>query len=234
MKTLFQSCLLLILFLCTLSQSVAQEEGWTRKTIAFERIQSLKSGVLIVCIPSNSKSIDALKRTVANTSGRTKQRMERVLNERIQEQARLERDLIESFNSYFDFCTVYFTYDSHMGDFASGKSAGYLFKDSTGLDPELSVENTFTYLLYLGNAKPENQQASKSFHHMKSFVIADSGLQAIAPPFPSINSFRDGIGHRSAVDGKLYVLRAIPVGDSVIKLNKTLHQFYKRAQSKKK
>lgn len=234
MKKLSQCYLFTALLFCMSFQGIAQNEGWTRKTIAYERIQSLKSGVLVVCIPSNTKSIDALKRTVANTSGRTKERMERVLNERIQTQAELERDLIESFNNYFDFCTVYFTYDFHMRDFAAGKSAGYLFQDSTGLDAKLSLENTFAYLLYLGDTNPGSQQAEKSFHRMKSFIIVDSSLQTIAPPFPAISSFRNGIGHRSTIDGKLYILRAIPVGDSVVKLNSTFHQFHEKAQRKKK
>ena len=186
-----------------------------RKDSATAQINNLKSGVLLVRLPSNAGKIEKLK-----SMGQGKlAKKEKVLMKQFHTQ------VLRSFDQSFDFCPVYFYHSENSKQVKSRKFEGNIFDDNKNEigDLEFAPENIF--YAEFGQVHSEEMTVNKNgettkvagFGGKDALVIRNQdGLQP-PRPFPYAMDYKSIINDNN-------------LGKSVEKLNKRLHDAYDKMQ----
>ncbi len=141
-------------------------------------IKELRKGTLIIRIPTNKPKIDTLTAMVSrSTDPAKKDRLEKQLNEAIEERDSLFADYMFAFKNNFDFCTVGYMYDYDAKDLNTAHY--YNLEEQEIAVADLSEKPLF-YLYF------ERTTDSK----IDALVVYNRSIRQIPGPFP--NNFSRG------------------------------------------
>ncbi len=145
-----------------------------------QSIRDLREGYLMVRIPSYRAKIDTLQAMIARSADNsTKPRLQKLLDEAIQERDNLFSDYTRAFRDIYNFSKVVYFFDYEGRD---PGSAHFYKIDGTSISiEELKLKPVF-YLYF------ERTEES----HIDALVIHDMAGQVIPAPFPN-NYTRGGI-----------------------------------------
>lgn len=171
-------------------------------------IKELKEGTLILRLPTDKSKIDTLT-AMANRSADPdkKARIEKQLNDAIQERDTLFSDYINAFNLNFDFCNVGYFFDYDANDL---NTASYYNLEGERIAVGDLSEKPLYYLYF------ERTTGSK----IDALVVYNRNIQKVPNPFPNDFS-RGGLNALFlGLSGKNFPLWRVG------KINKQLHKFY--------
>ncbi len=141
-------------------------------------IKDLEKGTLIIRIPTNKTKIDTLTAMVSRSKDpKSKERLEKELNQTIEERDSLFADYIYAFNNSFDYCKVGYIFDYDARDL---NTASYYNLESEEISVADLSDKPLYYLYF------ERTTDSK----IDALVMYNRNLQKIPNPFP--NDFSRG------------------------------------------
>lgn len=168
-----QRAILFILILLTTAALQAQPD-------AEDAIRRLKNGALIMRLPAYAQKIAALEEIIATNNDQSAVRRSKKLLAKTQKEAREENlRIIRSFRKFYNFSTVYFTYDTSITTLRSGAYQGIFLNDDLSPAPQISLPNGNFLLVHIGYTDPATTQRSEAL------ILTDLSLTQIAAPFPS-------------------------------------------------
>ena len=197
-----------------------------RKALNKQQINQLHDGVLLVRLKTKKNSIDFLKETEKNK-----------LAEKIElRQAEINKEIINAFGAYFDFCPVYFFFSDYSQNIIDRQfdkveflnrnllpytSAMSGFKSFLTAEFGIIQQDTSKYFDADFYARGENgREKRKSYHggpdmRFSAFVIKSDKFIQLRRPFPYYVPTFDTFNKRR--------LKKV-----VQKMNKNLHKFFKK------
>lgn len=210
-------CVLCSIFLW-MGNAQAQGQPATA-TSAKTAIKSLKNGMLVMRLVSNSRKIEALEKLVQSASSDgAKARYSRMLDDTRQETQNQNRWMVTAFQQHYSFSKVVFMYDNATQAFKSGTRKGiFLDPNSLEIDPAISLDTDTFFVAWYG-VIPSDEASS-----VEGINVADSAMQELKYPFPAFTS-------RATI--KKLIERAFGDDDLesveklVIKFQKRLDKFY--------
>lgn len=125
---------------------------------------------LLVRLPSNSKKIASYLK-----SGYT-----RLATELANKTAEENNDLIEAYRTNFDFCPVYFFYDTSSKDIVARHLAGNIFRTANELAVASAVDTTNFLIAEFGSPYSEAFQSSTGY----GLIVYDKYFNQMQEPFP--------------------------------------------------
>lgn len=148
-KTLF---LCLILGLST-THVLSQTSGKDRKQVAFEALDDLKEGVLLLRLKSYNRQKEFLnKRYAERESPEAKAAYQERLEELEAKQTKWNRALSEAVKDIYNYSTVYYVYDTSMYALQEGKYEGRVFTtEGTAVDAEQLAQQDLFVLSRITN-----------------------------------------------------------------------------------
>jgi hypothetical protein len=171
-------------------------------------IKELKEGTLIIRFPTNKPKVDTLTAMIARASDpKNKERLQKELQQTIEERDSLFADYVEAFKLYYDFSRVAYYYDYDGKDLNTAK---YYNLDGERVAIGDLSEKPIFYVLF------ERTDEAK----LDALNIYNRSLKKIPKPFP--NQFTTGginFLFLQLSDNKLPFWR-------VKKMNKRFHLFY--------
>ena len=171
-------------------------------------IKELKEGTLILRIPTNKSKIDTLTAMVnRSTDPDKKARLEKQLNETIQERDTLLADYVFAFKTNFDFCKVGYYFDYDADDL---NTASYYNMEGERIAVGDLSEKPLYYLYF------ERTTGSK----IDALVVYNRNIQKVPSPFPNDFS-RGGLNVLFlGLSGKSFPIWRVG------KINKQFHKYY--------
>lgn len=157
-----------------------------RKALAWEQINALNNGVLLVRLATYSKKVEALKK-----NGRTSD-AERVQ----QEQAAKHQEIVAAFSNY-SFSKVYFFYSEHSGAIKRGAFEGVVLDANLQTVADLDGYQQDVFVL-----DSEKAFLASMNEFQLGFTVMNQQLEVLDSPFPSVVRKRKGtvVAERSYFD----------------------------------
>ncbi len=173
-------------------------------------IKALREGTLLLRIPTNKPKIDTLQAMARrSTNPNTKKKLEKQLQQAIEERDTLFSDYVEAFQNDFDFCAVGYYFDYDGKDL---NTASYYNLEGERISVADLSEKPIFYLFF------EHTTDSK----IDALVVYDRSLRKIHPPFPNdfsrggLNTLFLGLSGRKFASWR------------VEKINKQFHKYIQR------
>jgi hypothetical protein len=194
----------------------------SEKNSAFENIEQLHQGTLIVPLIKHSNKISMMKEMVEDpdVSENSRGKMEKKLEEELSRQSLFNQALIEHFSMRFDFCKVLFIDNDQLSHF-DPKKALFINPESQEIDPEISIQTKAYFILRYF----KSSGVASDPEEVRSFRIADAAFEVLQHPFPSSpdrqTSFR--LRFRDLLNLSLNTNETIKI--LVVKLNESLHRY---------
>ncbi len=137
-----------------------------------QSIRDLKEGILVIRFPGYKSKIDTLTSMISRTEGKSKARLEKMLEETKYERDSVRQDYINAFRTYYDFSMAvhfmdYESRDLSKAHFYSMEGSPVPFQKISG-QPHL-------FLVF------EKTQESK----IDALVVYDHDMKKLPPPFPN-------------------------------------------------
>ena len=146
----------------------------SNKKAAWEHIEELKNGVLLVRLQTSKKKIDLLKQNSDLEKAEAVKKKQESEN----------KSIMAAFNDYFDFCNVYFFYSENSKSIRQGDFA-HLFdgqkKPVKNLGSDKVYYVSYTYVVFDTEFNSSNN---------KYMVIMDKDFKQLKKPFPYYLSAR--------------------------------------------
>lgn len=120
-----------------------------KKEFAFNSIKELKQGALVVRLKTNHRKIAILERTLKdpNLSSRQRDRHEGILKGTIRVRDEFNNALVAMFNKSFNFCPVYFMYDTSSTTLKNGAKTGIFLNAEKELDANIELKEDHVFLV---------------------------------------------------------------------------------------
>jgi len=187
-------------------ESIGQKSRDANQEAAIQ-IAALRNSVLLVRLASVEKKAEALR----------KQGQDSLATQVIAGQKQKNLEIIRAFHQHFDFCPVYFFYNSETSALLRGEKISFL---SDNLEPDQTItltKNDF-FIAEIGNMNPVFEEGEQDLSVLSDvskygFVIYNSQLQLPSPPFPYFVKGEDLVTDRTTEQ-------------LVWLMNKELHSFY--------
>jgi len=143
-------------------------------------LDDLRSGVLIVRLPSDHRKTTALQEALDNDdlSETNKNYLQRELEGTKIERKKLNEELMQAFAENYTFSDVLFMYDTAMSLLNDGRQRGYFLDSMLQVDERLSLENRPYAVLRWGNTDQSTSTGAESL------VLMDAQGENLTPPFP--------------------------------------------------
>jgi hypothetical protein len=110
------------IFFGTFLAPLQAQETKTEKERAVEQAVKIKSeGALIFCMQSKHRKVDALEKRIAKSAGARRKAYEEQLAATLKKRNKINAVVQEELKSTFDFCKVYFMYDTAVIAFKKGQ-----------------------------------------------------------------------------------------------------------------
>lgn len=207
---------LLVFSWITIANTQAQDIAKIRKEKATEAIKALYSdGAIIVRLVSKARNIDVLQRSLRSSqlNKTQRKRYQKTLDFMIEERDKNNKTIIQSFKDSFNFCPVYFIYDTSARSL-NKEELGNIFLDLVDDKVVKSKEVTFkenkknVFLVYF----------KKSGQEYPFDVFEIKALQGIVEePFPSHVAVRSSF----LTESKRVVMQS-----AIDRLDNKLKKFY--------
>ena len=176
-------------------------------------IKALREGTLLLRIPTNTPKIDTLRAMASRSANPNhKEKLEKQLQQAIEERDTLFSDYIQAFKNDFDFCAVGYYFDYEGKDL---NTASYYNLDAERISVADLSEKPIFYLFF------ERTTGSK----IDALVVYDRSLKKVNPPFPNdfsrggLNTIFLGLSGRKFASWR------------VEKMNKHFHKYIQRVLS---
>ncbi|MCB9256145.1 MAG: hypothetical protein H6579_03350 [Chitinophagales bacterium] len=214
---IYKFCILFVLLaFSSMLRAQVENDSLTDRMKAYESIDFLKNGALIVRLRSNSKKIDAYR-----SSGNT------ALADKLEQQQH-DRNLamLQGFKENFDFCKLYFIWADDYKRILDGENSSFFLNEKMEVDSTIRLNQNYflfcdfgpVYVQALENQyDPKNKVVSSTPAFQEALVIKDLSLTQLLDPFP------------------FYVkVRFYEFGAAAEKLNSGLYKYLAKSWSKKK
>lgn len=207
------------------SQENEQSPGEVREQVAFEHINALKNGTLVVRLPTHHKKMAAMEELIESekVSEKNKKRLQSQLRDLKAETKAHNQSIMQAFKENFTFVEVRFIHDTSTLALIQNQEAGIYLNEEEQPIPNSQIKEGGFLLLRLGKAKMDGQS------RLDALVFMDQEGKDLEKPFPyymKINTFSyivDQVFYPSAAFDK-------NIRSRVKKLNARLAEFYKKAQ----
>ncbi len=162
-----------VLLICIFIWSNLQAQSAAEKPAdrAISAVRALKEGVLIVVIPANQQKAAKLEEFISQSKGSRRQYFETLLEETRAETEAVATDIVRSMQSEYHFSDMVFVYDTAVNQLRQGIYSGYFLDTLLKPAPALSIAGR-SYFIFKQNPYEDN------------WLVADSSLETMAPPFP--------------------------------------------------
>lgn len=154
------------------------EEARNKRVAAYDNIQLIKNGALLVRLSDRKKSLAAYKRAGDHAIAK------RIEAELLKDNLRL----MDLFTTYFDFCPVYFFYSSDSKAVCSGNANGLLLNAQLERDPSIVIQQDTFFIAELGVLKDEDKIEDDNTYNpttlQRVFIIKDRFNKQLASPLP--------------------------------------------------
>ncbi len=164
-----------------------------RKDTATEQLNNMKSGVMLIRLPTNEAKIAKLKKMGKNDLAKKESAT----------MAQFHTDIIKTFGEYFTFCPVYYYYSDKSAEVQKGNLDGNLFDAKLNTISSLPFSQKQKFYAEFGFVHQEELTVEKNGEPVKvagiggkkAFVIrTHEGLQPLRP-FPyTVNYYYRGDG----------------------------------------
>ena len=196
---------------------------------AQQAIMDLKDGALVVRLKSKRNKIEKLQEAIAspNLPEKEKKRLQKDLDNTIQENEEYNSSIVSAFDQYFKFSPVYYIYDTSAVDLKAGKKSGYFLDTNLKKDPNITFTQDSFFIIYNGELSATNNSG------MEALIIIDSQNQPLPSPFPyyiKTNNFWYTLG-------RFFSPKKAIKRDSkkvVSKLDYNINEYYKKTVAKLK
>ena len=199
-----KSILVLLIFLCSLNTSLQAQKKSERKKVAYEQLDQLKNGALLVRLQTRELAITALRKVGRDSEA----------NELVKSQMKINRDILKAFRLNFKFAPVYFFYSNFSAPVIGGETDKVVFLNDS-LQPDTSIKFTMKSFL-TGEFAPVEKAG------FGAALLLDNKLQQLKKPFPFY-----------ARTFETFALFRRTRAETVQKLNSKIEKFYtKRLNTK--
>lgn len=154
---------------------------------AAEYVAALRSGGLIVRLPSQRNKIEAMRtfRDTAQLNELSKQRLTASISKLEQETRESNLSLIRSFRQYYELTPVQFLYDTAVSHLLAGRLQGHFIDDSLRAIPDKSVPEQGFLSLRIGYTDPGDYSGAEAL------ILGDARWVDVRPPFPTAVAFNN-------------------------------------------
>ena len=180
LKLFFQPLLLALFFLFAGGRTTLAAQDTlsldARRAAAAQAAGALRTGGLVVRLPSNRKKIEEMERLLtAEPNERERLRLQREL-EHVRADTR-EQNLLwmSAFRQHYTATPVLFMYDADTDALLAGHTSGFLLKDNLTADPQLTLPAD--YLLTRINYTDPSTSA-----RTEAFIFSDARLNDLQRP----------------------------------------------------
>ena len=216
--------ILCLAFLCSFTflgnaQLIVSDSAYK---LAKHHVRKLKNeGTLIVYIPTQHRKIEILESML--THAKKKKRVQKRLDEVLNETKELQTSIVHSYNQYFTFTKVYFMPDTMASKLFDGQRAYLFINKQFEIDPTIRLESDCYYISYIGNPKQVSSTGKKSL------MIEQKDGSPLYAPFPFAIPFYSLL---DAIDSETGY--ASIVERAVITQERKLNEFYIHKRRKDK
>ncbi len=195
----------------------------TRLQLAQKRIGQLKEGILIVRLKTQHLKISALEKLAKEASVSKQATYQAQLKQTLFERDSLNQEIVKYFSDpeYFDFCKVYFMYDTETEQYSQNIQQGYFLNSALEVDPSISLEGKYSLMTYIGQYMVDGDKRTA----YTSFITKDKHMGTLSPPFPSHVVFRSRQEGLSKKNKMRYAFVDLPISLAVKKLNTVFTTF---------
>ncbi|MBI1224510.1 MAG: hypothetical protein GC192_04675 [Bacteroidetes bacterium] len=173
-----QALLLYLMVFFTAATAQEQVAGIPTPLSAYEAIQTLKNGTLVIRLATNVRRIEALEKMVATTSKeKDRQRFENMLQKTKQETEDKNRWLMAAFQANYTFSKLLFMPDTASTLLKTGTRKGIFYGSDLKIEPSLSLDGDFL-VAYNGPSASRDNSANEGIN------VLDGNLQLLQSPFP--------------------------------------------------
>ncbi len=167
---------LLALFFCT--QAHGQQADVPQQISAYEAIQVLKKGTLVVRLSTNARKMEALEKMLATTNNEKDHlRFEKMLEETRRETRNNNLWLMEAFDSNYTYSKVLFMPDTAATQLKTGVRKGIFYGPDLQIDPSLSIDGGFL-VAFNGQSTSSDNTGNEGIN------VLDETLHPLQAPFP--------------------------------------------------
>ncbi|MEO8150069.1 MAG: hypothetical protein ABI723_20700 [Bacteroidia bacterium] len=219
--------ILIFLPLFTFGQQYNSEVMQQMKELALQQIKQLHDGCLLVRLPQNKLAVKALVKAGKTA---TAEKLKSDLN-------KMNHNIVTAFNSYFDFCPVYYFYAEHSDSILNKNFSGIILDSNFQIiEAPLLMEKKF-FVVEICKTVPDTLMLRDSYkyrgtnsdeeikkkiyyeacsNHMNSLVIKSDRFIQLSKPFPFKKNilFTDGMP------------KAKKIKRAVNKINAKLYNYY--------
>ena len=182
---------------------------------AYDMCFRLKSGVLIVQVPSEGKKHRLMKAQFENEEKpKKKLKLEEAYNKEINELKQAQRSLVNGFPAYYTFSNVAFIPDSLVHDFQSGKRTEVFLDQDLKLTTDESID-TSQYIMYV--------RSLRDFDHL---YIYTSENKLPPDPFPYSSTVSTGNINIMKKSEKVNPIENHRIYIAIVTLNRKLNKLY--------
>ena len=177
----------ILCILIGLSGTLCAQTAEDPQSLATDYSTALRSGGLIVRLPSQRNKIEAMRafRDTAQLAELTKQRLTANIHQLEQETRENNLSLIRAFREYYELTPVQFLYDTAVGHLLAGRLQGHFVDDSLRAIPEKSVPEADFLSLRIGYTDPGDYSGAEAL------ILGDARWKDVQPPFPTAVAFNN-------------------------------------------
>lgn len=186
-------------------------------------IKGLRSGTLIIRLPSNRRKMAALKEALNNddNTDRRKKWLEKELEATREATKSFNNNMYRAFREAYHFSAIRFTYDYFTPELKAGDFKGHLLNEELVPDPAIGLDKKPAFILSFGRTQKDFSDG------VEAMVILSRQLKSPPPPFPYYQRLNDF----QAFWGNLFPRPDQEIFDAlrlVGKLDKKLYKYYNR------
>jgi len=159
----------------------------TAESPATDYAPALRSGGLIVRLPSQRNKIEAMRafRDTAQLNELSKQRLTTNISKLEQETRESNLSLMRAFRQYYELTPVQFLYDTAVSHLLAGRLSGHFIDDSLRAIQDKSVPQDGFLSLRIGYTDPGDYSGAEAM------ILGDARWQDVQPPFPTAIAFNN-------------------------------------------
>lgn len=180
--------LTLLFALLALGTTLSAQDGMPAAVSApVAAIQDLRTGTLIIRLPSNQRKIAALQDALEhgdNTDRRTRWLVKELAA--TQEETRIfNNNMFRAYRESYSFSDVRFTYDYFTPELKAGNFKGHLLNEDLEPDAAIDLEKKPVFILSFGRTSKDYSDG------VEAMVILGRQLKSPPPPFPYYQRLND-------------------------------------------
>jgi len=137
-----------------------------------KQILELKNGVLIVRLKTSE---NAIKYLIENGKTEEAETMK-------QQQADMNREIINSFRQRFSFCPVYFFFSSQTDAALKGQFNGILLNEKLEIDTSIKIINPIYYFAEFDYLESDDESSTGT--GIEALIVKDMNMKQLSRPFP--------------------------------------------------